>query len=95
MPDTESYVKEVTFVGEHLEVYARIQNDTKEVLDVYWDRRHTLPVDLDDPDGPEVPHKDGLNPMFVHATDPKAAFEIVKRDYNVTSDDEQWLDNNF
>lgn len=81
-------VAEFTLVGERIEVYVRIQTETKEVVDVYWSRKNTFPLDINDPDAGEVPHEAGKNPLFVHAVDPQQAFDLARKFYNVTSDEE-------
>lgn len=86
-------IREITFVGEHLELYARVDDETKEPVQVYWNRHHDLPVELDSDQMVPASPKD--NPLFVQADDPKMAFLIALRDYNVTSEDEQWLNETF
>ena len=84
-------VAEITFVGDKIEVYARIQTETKEVVDVYWDRKDTFPVTFANYEDGEVPSHDGKNPLFVHADNPKEALELARQHYHVSSKDEDEL----
>jgi hypothetical protein len=66
-------VDEITYVSERGEAYVRIDMETNEVVEVYWDRCSTS----DCPWLEDIAHKSGLNPLFVHAVDPKAAFRVI------------------
>lgn len=81
-------VAEITFVGDRIEVYARVQTETGEVLDVYWSRKDTFPADFDKPHEDELPNHDGSNPLFVHADNPNEAFFLAAENYHTSPDDE-------
>jgi hypothetical protein len=84
-------VQEITFVGQRIEVYVRIDTDTKDVLDVYWGRKCSFRYDNRKEGGREVKHKDGRNPLFVHAVNPQKAFDVAYRDFNVATSDIEFL----
>lgn len=91
-------VQEITFVGERLEVYFGIQDETGEIKHAYWPKSQWFykDKDEDEEDREEVPHheaKDGS--VHVFAIDPDEAFRIAKRDLNLTGEDEKVLDKIF
>lgn len=78
-------VAEYTFSDEKIEVYVRIDVDTKKVVDVYW---HVDSI-FADKNGKGVESQEGKNSLFVHAVDSQKAFEIAKDKLYIASPEEE------
>jgi len=70
---------EITFTDEHDEAYANLDDVTGKPLGVYF-HPHSPLAEL-------FANHAGHNPLFVHADEPAAAFEHLRREYNVAGSD--------